>query len=86
MKLQTGQLAPDFTAEDVLGHPVRLHDLAGKKVYLSFLRNTDCPLCSLHVVKLIKVADQLKQNGTEVIVFYESGKPVVLASDFLRNQ
>ena len=37
--LQLGQLAPDFSLDDINGNPIRLSDYRGKKpVVLSFLR------------------------------------------------
>lgn len=37
--LQTGELAPDFTLDDINGNPIRLFNYRGNKpVLLSFLR------------------------------------------------
>lgn len=82
MKLKIGQKALDFTTEDVLGNPIHLNDLKGRKIFLAFLRNTQCPLCNLHVFKLSKKADKLKAAGLEILVFYESGKEMFQRSDF----
>ncbi len=85
MKLRKGQIAPDFRTEDVQGQALHLHSLKGKKILLSFLRNTNCPLCSLHVFKLARVADELKSKGMELLVFYESAKVMFDVSPFFQK-
>jgi thioredoxin-dependent peroxiredoxin len=84
-KLKITQKAPDFSTEDVLGNPINLSDLKGKRVFIAFLRNTNCPLCSLHVLKLSKIADKLKADGLEIIVFYESSKKMFTYSAFFKE-
>lgn len=86
MKPKVGYFAPVFQIEDVLGNPVDLKNFLGKKVYLCFLRNTNCPMCSLHIFKLLKVVDSLKSKNMEVLVFYESSKNMFQLSHFFREQ
>lgn len=86
MKPKVGQTAPDFTTEDVTGKPVKLSDYKGKKVYLSFLRNTKCPMCSLHLYKIHKKSDELKSLGIKTLIFYESDKRIFQFSDFFQNE
>ncbi|GAB4396536.1 MAG: hypothetical protein OHK0053_10820 [Microscillaceae bacterium] len=82
MTLAIGQFAPHFETEDIVGNPVRLSEMAGRKVLLSFLRNTSCPLCSLFLYKLIRRAEEWKAKGFEIVVFYESDKKMFLRSPF----
>lgn len=85
MKLSAGAQAPKFAVEDVLGQKINLEDFKGKKIFLAFLRNTNCPLCSLHLYKLSKIAPQLKQNDMEVVVFYESNKKMFSVSTYFKE-
>lgn len=86
MQLKQGQHLPEFSIEDVSGRKINSKDLQRKKVYITFLRNTACPLCSFHVFRLLKMADQLKAHNVEVLVFYESKKQVILSSPFFKDQ
>lgn len=85
-QLKAGQFIPQFSIEDVSGKKINSRDLEGKKVYITFLRNTACPLCSFHVFRLLKLTDQLKANNVEVIAFYESKRQVIMSSPFFRDQ
>ncbi|NJL15591.1 MAG: redoxin domain-containing protein [Microscillaceae bacterium] len=85
MTLTKGQFAPQFETEDILGNPLRLSELTGRKVLLSFWRNTNCPLCSLFLYKLIRQAEEWKAKGLEILVFYESDKKMFLRSPFFMN-
>lgn len=86
MKLQLNQQVPDFKTEDVLDTAVHLHALKGKKIFIAFLRNTNCPLCSFHVFKITQIIDKLKENNMEVIVFYESDKKMFTYSSFFQEK
>ena len=86
MKLKAGSLAPDFQSIDVLHRPIQLRDYLGKKVYLCFLRNTSCPMCSLHLFKLLKIVDRLKTKNTEIVIFYESSPEMFKHSSFFQEQ
>lgn len=85
-QLKAGQFIPQFSIEDVSGKKISSRDLEGKKLYITFLRNTACPLCSFHVFRLLKLTDQLKANNVEVIAFYESKRQVIMSSPFFRDQ
>ncbi len=86
MNLQAGQPMPFFSIHDIVDKQINSDQLLNKKIYLTFLRNTACPLCSFHVFRLLKMADQLKSNNVEVIAFYESKKQVILSSPFFKDQ
>ncbi|KOY84490.1 hypothetical protein AD998_21090 [bacterium 336/3] len=85
MKLIVGQTPPIFRTEDVLGNIINLTKFKGKKIFIAFLRNTHCPLCSLHVYKLSQKAQKLKELGLEILVFYESEKKIFTYSDFFKK-
>jgi len=85
MKLSINQHAPAFQTKDILGNPVHLSAYQGKKVYIAFLRNASCPLCSMHLYKLTKIVDSLKARGLELIVFYESVNQALLKSPFFNE-
>lgn len=85
MKLETGQTAPNFTVQDVLGRQIQLSQVKAKKIFLAFLRNTNCPLCSHHVLKISQKADFYKSQGLEIIVFYESHKNMFKNSPFFQE-
>ena len=85
MRLSITQQAPDIQTKNVLGDQIDLANYRGKKVYITFLRNASCPLCSLHLYKLTKMVDNLRAKGLELIVFYESLNEVILQSPFFNE-
>ncbi|GAB4397503.1 MAG: hypothetical protein OHK0053_14090 [Microscillaceae bacterium] len=85
MKLKVGQIAPNFLTKDVLGSQIELHQFKGKKIYISLLRNTRCPMCSLFLYRLSKKATELIEKGLEIIVFYESHEKMFFYSDYFQN-
>jgi peroxiredoxin len=72
MKLQPFTPAPDFLATDVARKSVRLSDLRGAKVLLSFYRNAGCPVCNLRYHELAKAAPSLASRGLVMVAVYES--------------
>lgn len=86
MTLSSGQKAVNFSTSDVLKNPLRLESFRGKKVFLAFLRNTQCPICSLYVYQLLKITNTLRQNNTEMILFYESSEEQILRNPIFREK
>jgi thioredoxin-dependent peroxiredoxin len=86
MTLASGQKAVNFSTSDVLKNPLRLESFRGKKVFLAFLRNTQCPICSLYVYQLLKITNTLRQNNTEMILFYESSEEQILRNPIFREK
>ncbi|MBD1208233.1 MAG: redoxin domain-containing protein [Ignavibacteria bacterium] len=86
MTLASGQKAVNFSTSDVLKNPLRLDTFRGKKVFLAFLRNTQCPICSLYVYQLLKITNTLRQNNTEMILFYESSEEKILRNPIFREK
>jgi thioredoxin-dependent peroxiredoxin len=82
MKLNSNQVAPDFLVTDIYNKSIRLSDLKGKKIHLGFFRNVSCPFCNLRVHQLSKLTDRFRQNGMEMIYFFESKPEVIRRSSF----
>ena len=59
-------LAPDFTANDKDGHPVKLSDYRGKTVVLDFWA-TWCGPCQISLPHTTKVAEQYADKGVTVL-------------------
>ncbi|ASS68283.1 MULTISPECIES: peroxiredoxin family protein [unclassified Paenibacillus] len=70
--LTAGTPAPDFSLADWQGNPIRLADLQGRKVLLSFFRNAACALCNLRVQQLKKWYGEWSEQGLEIIAVFES--------------
>lgn len=85
MRLESGQITPEFTTEGLVGTPISLESLKGKKTFLAFLRNTRCPLCSWHLNKLLRIMPRLQAHNMQAIVVYESRKEMFLRSSFFKD-
>lgn len=85
MRLEIDTLAPTFTKNDVYGNPVNLEDLKGQKIFLAFLRNTRCPLCSRFLLGLSRRIDLFGEDKISIVVVYESRKELFLLSGFFKS-
>lgn len=54
-RLEVGQEAPDFTAKQLDGAPVKLSDFRGRHVWLAFFRWAQCPLCNFRIHELLSL-------------------------------
>lgn len=74
---ETGGKAPDFSLKDLKGAAVKLSDLRGKVVLLSFSA-TWCPHCRTAVPKLKEIAARYKDKEFVLLSIFiqESGKKV----------
>lgn len=72
MRIQDGQLAKAFEAEDLFGKRITLNDYKGKKLLLSFYRYASCPLCNLRVHQLVSRFPTLHARGLEMLAFFQS--------------
>ncbi len=81
MKLQKGSLAKSFEMEDIYGNLVRLEDLRGKKILLSFFRNVICPFCNLRVYQLSKLQPEWEEQ-LQIVALFESPTRIILKSSF----
>jgi len=58
--------APDFTLKDLNGNDVKLSDYDGKLVFVNFWA-TWCPPCRAEIPGFIKMYDQYKDQGLEIL-------------------
>ena len=86
MQLKKGQMAIDFSINDIFDKPLNLENLKGKKNLLSFMRNTACPFCNFRIFHLNNRFEEYQSKGLEAIVFFESSREVIMESPFLREQ
>jgi thioredoxin-dependent peroxiredoxin len=72
MRLRAGQLAPQFTIDDIYGRRVSLAQYRGRNVLLTFNRAAVCPLCNVRTWHLIHRYPDYQRQGLEIIAFFES--------------
>jgi thioredoxin-dependent peroxiredoxin len=72
MRSQLNQQAPIFRTTDVNGSLIDLTSLRGRQIYLSFERNTGCPVCNLRTHELLKRGQYFLDRDIVVIMVYES--------------
>jgi peroxiredoxin len=65
---RVGAPAPDFQLKDLAGHTVRLSDYRGKVVVINFWA-TWCAPCLAEVPELVKLQQEYKAKGIQVIGF-----------------
>ena len=81
-KLELNSRAPHFCLDDVFDRTIDLEAYRGRKVLIGFFRHAGCPFCNLRVHHLLKVHEELKAQGLEMIFFFESKKEILLRSMF----
>lgn len=67
-----GEQAPDFTMKDICGKPMRLSELKGKRIVLSFFRYAECPLCNYRIAELKRISKHLENENTAFIAVFQS--------------
>lgn len=82
MKLTADLPAPVFAVKDIYGRMIDLNDYRNKKIFIGFFRHAGCPFCNIRVHALMKVFQELKAKGLEMIFFFESKDNVLLRSSF----
>lgn len=82
MKLTTDLIAPSFALKDIYGRMIDLNDYRDKKIFIGFFRHAGCPFCNIRVHALMKVFEEFKAKGLEMIFFFESKDNVLLRSSF----
>ena len=81
-KLELNTRAPRFSLVDVFGRTIDLEAYRGKKMLIAFFRHAGCPFCNLRVHNLMKVHEDFKEQGLEMIFFFESKQDIILRSSF----
>ena len=75
-----GHAAPDFTAPDVHGRPVRLAEFHGKQAVLLNFWATWCVPCRLEMPTMERAYRDYKSRGLEILaVSIDVGHPLVVA-------
>ncbi len=82
MKLEKNLTAPYFKLFDIYDREIDLKSYENKRLFIGFFRHAGCPFCNLRVHALTKLHEELKENGMEMIFFFESKKEVLLRSIF----
>jgi peroxiredoxin len=77
-----GSPAPDFTLNDLKGHPFKLSDYKGSKVVVLGLFHI-CDPCRKQTVELQKIFTAYKDKGVEVIGVNAAGDSMKDVSEFL---
>lgn len=82
MIIEKGVIAPHFKRIDVFNREIDLNDYRDNKLLIGFFRHAGCPFCNLRVHTLTKAYEELKQQGLEMIFFFESKERIILRSTF----
>jgi peroxiredoxin len=82
MRLERNLQAPVFQLTDIYGRSIDLNDYRDKKVLVGFFRHAGCPFCNIRVHALNKARTELREQGLEMIFFFESTQKVLLNSIF----
>lgn len=67
MKLNKGDLAPDFESKDQSGNPVKLSNYRGKKMVMYFYPKDDTPGCTAEACNLRDNYNALQSKGYEIL-------------------
>lgn len=77
MKIIRGSKARNFIVYDIYGRKIHLEEFKGKKVLLSFFRNTVCPFCNLKIYQLNRIKNELNAGNLEMIFVFDSNEQVI---------
>jgi cytochrome c biogenesis protein CcmG, thiol:disulfide interchange protein DsbE len=83
--LRVGQPAPDFSAPDLTGHPVKLADDRGQKVTLIDFWATWCGPCKMAMPGLQTLQDDFKARDLEILSVNE-GESSEQAGAFMKKK
>ncbi|MGB8714853.1 MAG: peroxiredoxin-like family protein [Rhodanobacteraceae bacterium] len=84
MRINSPAKAPDFEVTDARGRRMRLEDLRGQKVLLSFFRDVRCPFCNMRVFELTQEYESLRETGLQVVTFFRSSESEM--QDFVQHR
>lgn len=71
-QLQSGQIAPTFSATTHEGEPIDLEAYRGRKVWLAFFRYAACPLCNNRIHEQLQRHREFVDAGIEVMAVFQS--------------
>ena len=74
MSIETGQLAPAFTAKTWQGGAFDLEGYRGKKLWLGFYRWASCPLCNLRIHEVIQRYAEFEAAGIQHVAVFQSSE------------
>ncbi len=78
MKVEIGEIAPDFNVRDIYGNTIELRSYKGKQnVLIFFSRYIGCSWCQMFIVDIKRNRKRLDELKTEVIVITESREDVL---------
>lgn len=83
--IKVGQPAPNFTLEDLSGHPVTLSAYRGTKVVLMDFWATWCGPCRMAMPGLQDLADKYHGHGLEILSINQ-GEPADHVRNFIEHQ
>lgn len=72
--LKAGESAPEFNCMDDHRRSIRLEDFKGKPLVIEFSRYVGCPVCSLRLQELGRLAPELDKRGAALVVFLQSSR------------
>lgn len=72
MRLQAGQAAPAFAAQDAQGRMIRLDEYRGHYLFLSFYRYASCPFCNLRVHELMQRLAEFENFDLSLVAVFQS--------------
>jgi len=84
MRLKENSQAKDFEVKDVFGKPISLEMYKGKRLLLSFLRFTGCPVCNLHVYNLLQRKNEIDKKNLVIIFVFESNTETL--KSYIKNE
>lgn len=66
--IKKGEVAPDFALEDQDGKLIKLSDLKGKKILLSYHPLAWTPVCTDQMRSLERKYDEIKEKGVDLVL------------------
>ena len=84
--LAAGDMAPDFTVQDVKGKTITLSKYRDQSVLLVFLRYAGCPWCNLAIHRLALEYPMLHKQNCQIIAFVQSDSESICENIYERHE